>query len=46
MFPGSQIQKQAAGLRRQAWYFALLVVDAMVITPSITIYSITADTGF
>ena len=45
MLPGSQMQKQADGFRRQAWYLARLVVEVMVITPLTTRYNITADAG-
>lgn len=46
ILPGSQMQKLAAGFLRQAWYFARLVVDVIVILPSMTRYSMTAETGF
>jgi hypothetical protein len=40
------MQKLAAGFLRQAWYFARLVVDVIVILPSMIRYSMTAETGF
>lgn len=40
------MQKLAAGFLRQAWYFARLVVDVIVILPSMTRYSMTAETVF